>query len=177
MDFDFRPTLKNELIIAQPLQPSDFDALYAAASDPLIWEQHPNKNRYTLEGFTNYFEGAVKSGKALLVKDAQTGEVIGSSRYSVKDDKEVSIGYTFFKRSHWQKGHNRSLKNLMVTHALQFVPAVYFYIGAVNKRSQDSIEKIGAKKVREEETAYYGEATKLDYVYEIKKEDWEQRSI
>ena len=175
MEFNFQPTLEDELVVAKPIQQSDFNALYAAANDPLIWEQHPNKNRYTLEGFTNYFEGAVKSEKAFLVRDAKTGEVIGSSRYSVINN-EVSIGYTFFKRSHWQKGHNRSLKKLMVSHALQFVPAVYFYIGAVNKRSQDAIEKIGAKKIREEETAYYGEAPKLDYVYEIKKEDWEKRN-
>lgn len=175
MDFDFQPILENDKVIAVPLKAGDFDALYWAASDPLIWEQHPNKNRYTLEGFTNYFEGAVKSQSAFLVKDASTGEVIGSSRYSVRkidDVDEVSIGYTFFKRSHWRTGHNRALKKLMIDHAFTFVDKVFFYIGAVNKRSQTAIETIGAKKIREEETAYYGEPVKLDFVYEIKKNDW-----
>lgn len=172
MNFNFSPILQNEKVIAVPLKQEDFDILYKAASDPLIWEQHPNKERYTLEGFTNYFEGAIKSGSAFLVKDAQTGQVIGSSRYSVKNGNEISIGYTFFVRSHWRTGHNRALKALMINHAFQYIDKVFFYIGACNKRSQTAIEGIGAIKIREEETAYYGEAPKLDYVYMIEKKDW-----
>ena len=125
-------------------------------------------------GFTNYFEGAIKSGSAFIVRDAKTGEAIGSSRYSVltvKGNDELTIGYTFFKRSHWSKGYNRSLKKLMLQHAFQFTDKVYFYIGAVNKRSQESIEKLGAIKIHEEETAYFGEAPKLDYVYAIGPKD------
>ena len=174
MQFDPSPILIDELIVAKPLKAADFEELYLAASDPLIWEQHPNKDRYTLHGFTNYFEGALKSGAAFTVRDAKTGEVIGSSRYSVlpvNGKEALTIGYTFFKRSHWGKGHNRSLKKLMLQHAFQFTDQVYFYIGAVNKRSQESIEKIGAVKVFEEETAYYGEAAKLDFVYRISKPD------
>ena len=89
-----------------------------------------------------------------------------------KEREELSIGYTFFKRSHWGTGHNKALKKLMLDHIFQFTGTVYFYIGAVNKRSQIAITRIGAKKIREEETAYYGEAPKLDYVYAIEKMDW-----
>ncbi len=170
---NLQPVLKNELVTARPLLQTDFDALYAAASDPLIWEQHPNKNRWQLAEFSNYFKGAMESGGAFLVTDTKTGEVIGSSRFV--DDKErgeLSIGYTFFKRSHWGTGHNKALKQLMLDHAFNFVDSVYFYIGAVNKRSQIAIGRIGAKKIREEETAYYGEAPKMDYVYSIEKHGW-----
>lgn len=176
MSLHFLPAalLQNDKITARLIKPDDFDVLYNAASDPLIWEQHPNKNRYTLEGFGNYFEGAVKSGMAYLVSDAYTGEVIGSSRYSIRDEKEISIGYTFFRRSHWGTGHNQALKKLMIDYVFQFTDVVYFYIGAVNRRSQIAIERLGATKIREEETAYYGEAPKLDYVYAIKKADWQK---
>jgi RimJ/RimL family protein N-acetyltransferase len=172
----FQPVLKNKLIVAEPLQQSDFDRLYQAASDPLIWEQHPNKNRWQLQAFENYFAGAIKSGGAFLVKDAQTEEVIGSSRYSDHDEETntVSIGYTFFIRSHWGKGYNYALKELMLDHIFQYVDRVRFYIGAVNKRSQISIERFGAIKTGEEEMAYYGEPAKLDYIYAIIKEQWEQ---
>ena len=61
---------------------------------------------------------------------------------------------------------------LMLNHIFKFVQSVSFFIGALNKRSQISIERFGAVKTREEETAYYGEAPKLDYVYEITKEKW-----
>ncbi|NOT94462.1 GNAT family N-acetyltransferase [Ferruginibacter sp.] len=176
---DFQPVLKNDLVIAVPLTASHFDELYAAASDLLIWEQHPNKNRYQLKEFENYFRGAIVSGGAFLVKDAQTNEVIGSSRYSDYDPatNTVSIGYTFFIRSHWGSGHNYTLKKLMLDHIFNFVDTVTFYIGAVNKRSQISLERFGAIKTGEAETAYYGEAPKLDYIYTITKEQWLQLCI
>jgi N-acetyltransferase len=149
--------------------------LYNAASDPLIWEQHPNKNRYQRPAFENYFKGAIESGGAFLVRDTATNAIIGSSRYSDYNaaTNTVSIGYTFFTRSCWGRGHNYALKKLMLAHIFLFVDAVNFYIGAVNKRSQISIERFGAIKTGEAET-YYGEAPKLDYVYTITKQQWLQ---
>ena len=171
---NLQPTLKSHLIEAVPLQPHHFNVLFTAASDPLIWEQHPNKNRWQLKEFANYFEGAIKSGGAFLVSNAQTGEVLGSSRYVVDEtDNSISIGYTFFVRSCWGKGYNPELKKLMLNHIFQYVDTIYFFIGAVNKRSQIAIERIGAKKVAEKETAYYGEPVKLDYVYAIEKINWQ----
>lgn len=163
-------------MIAEPLKETDFESLYLAASDPLIWEQHPNKNRYQRQQFENYFKGAMESGGAFLVKDAGTKEVIGSSRYCDYNAEKgiVSIGYTFFVRSCWGKGYNYALKKLMLDHIFQGVDTVQFYIGAVNKRSQVSIERVGAVKTGETEMAYFGEAPKLDYVYTITKEQWQQ---
>ncbi len=173
-DIDFQPIIQNEWIIARPLEPDDFEDLYAAASDPLVWEQHPNKNRYQREVFENYFKGAIESGGAFLVKDAKTNEVIGSSRYSDYNAAEnaVAMGYTFFKRSHWGRDHNHALKTGMLDHIFQFVDTVQFFIGAVNKRSQISIERFGAIKTGEEEMAYFGEAPILNFVYTITKAHW-----
>ena len=170
----FQPILQNDLIIAEPLQEAHFDILFQAAADPLIWVQHPNTNRWQRPEFENYFTGAMRSGGAFLVRDAKTNEVIGSSRYSDHDPEKntVNIGYTFFIRSHWGGGYNYALKNLMLDYIFQYVSAVIFYIGAVNKRSQISLVRFGAVKIGEEETAYYGEPAKLDYVYTISKEQW-----
>ena len=172
--FSLQLVLQNQLVYARPLEPGDFEALYDAASDPLIWEQHPNPNRWQKEAFTNYFEGAIQSKGALLVKDAASGEVIGSSRFSdwIPETKTISIGYTFFIRRCWGKGYNYALKKLMLDFAFQYADNVTFYVGAVNKRSQISIERFGAKKIGEKELAYYGEAPKLDYVYLISKEQY-----
>ena len=41
MIVDLQPTLIGELIMLRPLQADDWDALFAVAADPLIWEQHP----------------------------------------------------------------------------------------------------------------------------------------
>jgi RimJ/RimL family protein N-acetyltransferase len=173
---NFQPILQNDLVMARPLLLVDFENLYLAAADPLIWEQHPNKNRYQREVFQNYFTGAMESGGALLVSDTKTGEIIGSSRYSDYDTatNTVAIGYTFFIRSHWGTGHNYALKRLMLDHIFLYVDAVTFYIGAVNKRSQISLERFGAVKTGEVEMAYFGEAPKLDYRYSITKVRWQQ---
>ena len=173
-DFPIQPLLRNNLVIAQPLCETDFEDLYRAASDPLIWQQHPNKDRYLRNVFETYFEGAIASGGAFLVKDTKTNEIIGSSRYSDYSPASdtISIGYTFFIRSHWGTGHNYALKQLMLDHIFQYVKNVTFYIGAMNRRSQISIEKLGAVKTGEEEMSYYGEISKLNYIYTITKEQW-----
>ena len=172
--FNLQPTLENEFVKIQPLKESDFEILYGIASDPFIWEQHPNKERYKREIFEIFFKGAVESGGAFLVFDKQTGEAIGSSRfYELDSDKNsVAIGYTFFAKDHWGSTYNPALKKLMLNHAFQFVDSVYFHIGALNIRSQKAIERLGAKKVSEIEMEYYGEPSKLNFLYEIKKLDW-----
>ncbi|HMW34554.1 MAG TPA: GNAT family N-acetyltransferase [bacterium] len=169
-----QPTLQNERIYARPLQYEDFDALYAVASDPFIWEQHPNKDRYKRDVFENYFRGAMESGGAFLICDAATRQVIGSSRYCNwnAETRTIEIGYTFIARDHWGTTYNRALKTLMLDHAFTFAEAIQFFIGAVNVRSQNAITKLGAQKIAERETAYYGESKKLDFVYEITKSTW-----
>lgn len=172
MIFDIQPAhLQNEFIRLVPLQETDFEKLYSVASNPLVWEQHPNPNRYKLEDFTNYFKGAIESKGAFLILDALTNETIGSSRYYDynKEINSVLIGYTFIGTKFWGKGYNKALKKLMLDYAFQFVDKVYFHIGAFNIRSQKAIEKIGATKIGEFEVEYYGEVSKLNFVYIIQK--------
>jgi hypothetical protein len=145
--FELQPTLTGELLHLRPLRADEFEALFAAASDPLIWEQHPQKTRYQREVFQTYFDGAVKSGGALVVEDRANGEVLGSSRFydlSVAT-KTVTIGYTFLVRKAWGGRFNRELKDLMLRHAFRFVDFVHFEIGENNLRSRRAIEKIGAR--------------------------------
>src|SRR5688500_11856913 len=145
MPFDLQPTLKGTLLELRPLRPEDFDALYAVASDPLIWEQHPEPDRYTEEVFREFFRGAMESGGALIVTDAGDGQVIGSSRYFGYDEaaSEVEIGWSFLARSHWGGRYNREMKALMLRHAFQFVDRVIFLVGPGNWRSRRAMEKIG----------------------------------
>lgn len=174
MSFDIQPThLQNELIQLIPLQENDFEELYTVANDKLLWEQHPNKLRYQRDVFKNYFEGAILSKGAFLIRDSKTNEVVGSSRFYDynKEEKSILIGYTFIGRKFWGTEHNRALKKLMLDYAFQYVYKVYFHIGAFNFRSQKAIEKIGAIKVDEFEVEYYGEDSKLNFVYLIEKND------
>ncbi|QPH41609.1 GNAT family N-acetyltransferase [Pedobacter endophyticus] len=178
MNFDLQPTLENDLIKIAPLKSDDFDRLYAVASDPLVWEQHPNKDRHQRGVFENFFKGALESKGALIVYDKATGQVVGSSRYYEFDPENMSIaiGYTFIGRNYWGLGYNSAMKKLMLDYAFQFVERVILHIGATNFRSQKAIEKLGGQKVAEIEVAYYGEPLKWNFVYEINKQDWLSRA-
>jgi|SRR5207249_7966033 len=145
MPFDLQPDLKGELLELRPLREEDFDELYAAASDPLIWEQHPDKVRYREDVFRQFFQDAMESGGALIAIDRKNGKIIGSSRFNAYDEakSEVEIGWTFLARTHWGGDYNREMKRLMLTHAFSFVESVIFVVGEENLRSQRAVEKIG----------------------------------
>jgi len=177
MNFDLQPILTNDLIDIFPLQSDDFEKLYGVASDPLLWAQHPNKDRYKPEVFKNFFKGAMESKGAFIIYDKKTGDVVGSSRYYDLnvEDSSVAIGYTFVGRDFWGRGHNTALKELMLNYAFQFVNKVILHIGATNFRSQKAAEKLGAVKINEIEVAYYGEPVKWNFEYQIEKQKWESR--
>jgi RimJ/RimL family protein N-acetyltransferase len=149
-EFDLQPTLRGELIELRPLTLQDFDALFAAASDPLIWAQHPENDRYTREVFQRYFDGAIESKGAFAITEWKSGRIIGSSRYCnlVPLEREIEIGWTFLERKFWGGVYNRELKTLMLDHAFKFVDRVVFVVGENNLRSQKALEKIGAKFLR-----------------------------
>lgn len=145
MPFELQPVLTGEALSLRPLLPEDFPALYAVASDPLIWELHPARNRYQEEVFQAFFQDAMHSGGALLATDATTGKVIGSSRFNGYDEanSEIEIGWSFLARSCWGGVYNREMKYLMLRHAFLFVHSVVFVVGPQNFRSQKAVEKIG----------------------------------
>src|SRR3954463_9201947 len=116
MNFDIQPVLENDKVILYPLQGDDFEALYAVASDPGIWEQHPNKDRWKKDVFRTFFDGAMQSGGAFRIVDQENNKVIGSTRiydYNEADDS-ILIGYTFYAREYWGKGINPAVKTLML---------------------------------------------------------------
>ena len=145
MAFDLQPVLHGKLLGLRPLRQEDFADLYAVASDPLIWEQHPAKDRYKEEVFKNLFRESLESGGALIAIDSSDGRIIGSSRFHGYEEEksEIEIGWTFLARSHWGGSYNREMKQLMLRHALQFVNSVVFLVGPQNMRSRRAMEKIG----------------------------------
>ena len=163
--------LENDFVQLIPLEESDFEYLYSVASDPEIWEQHPNKDRYKREIFQNFFQGAIESKGAFKIIDKNTGEIAGSTRFYDynPDDNSIFIGYTFYATKFWGSKLNPQVKKLMLDHIFQFVNKVYFHVGKNNIRSQKAMEKLGAKKIDEVIVAYAYEPERLNVVYEIRK--------
>ncbi len=169
MPIDLQPTLRGSLLELRPLRPDDWDALYAVASDPLIWEQHPNRDRYEEGVFREFFRVALESGSAFVAVDLTDGRVIGSSRYHGYDEEasEIEIGWTFLARSHWGGRYNGEMKRLMLDHAFQFVDNVVFVIGPQNVRSQMAVQRIGGVLVGHEDVR-----GRESVVYRITKPAW-----
>lgn len=149
MPFELQPTLRGALVVARPLRADDFAPLYAVAADPFLWEQHPQPDRCREPVFAEFFREAIASGGALLVADAATGEVIGTSRFAHHDEaaRSIEIGWTFLARSRWGGHYNGELKALMLAHAFRFVERVHFVVGPRNFRSQRALAKIGAVRI------------------------------
>lgn len=143
--------LADGIVRLRPLAAADLESLYAAASDPLIWEQHPKNDRWKRDVFEKFFDKALEDGFAFVIIDGKTNEPIGSSRYYDigKEPDTVAIGYTFLACEYWGGEYNRSVKQMMLAHAFRYVNQVVFHVGVDNLRSQKAIEKLGAVRIKE----------------------------
>lgn len=171
---NLQPQLQNEVVTLRPVQATDFEDLYAIASDPQIWLQHPNPTRYQRPVFENYFTGALESKGALLIHRTRDQALIGCTRYYEYDPAQrvVKIGYTFLTCDSWGGGYNAACKALMLEHAFQWVDRVLFEVGQCNVRSQVAMGRLGARRVGEAAVAYHGEASMPNVIFEIARADW-----
>ena len=142
---DFQPTLTGTHLTLRPVQLSDWEGLFRAASDPKIWAGHTQTDRYKEEIFRGFFDSAIASQSALVVIDRATNELIGSSRYHGYDqaNSEVEIGWSFLAHKYWGRGFNAEMKRIMLEHAFQFVDTVVFWVAVENEISAKAMRKIG----------------------------------
>jgi RimJ/RimL family protein N-acetyltransferase len=149
MSFELQPHLKGELIELRPLRPEDWNDLFAVASDPLIWEQHPENDRCKEDVFRIFFKDALESGGAFVVIDSESKRIVGSTRFHGfnAERSEIEIGWTFLARKCWGGRFNTEMKQVLLDHAFKFVESVVFFVGEGNVRSQRAMEKVGARNL------------------------------
>ncbi|QDX27132.1 GNAT family N-acetyltransferase [Sphingomonas suaedae] len=166
---DRQPVLEGELVTIRPLRAEDWDALFAVASDPLIWELHPAQDRWREPVFRNFFAEALACGGGLAILDRASGAVIGSSRYDfwVPQEDEIEIGWTFIARVYWGGTYNREVKQLMLDHIHRFVRRVVFLVGRDNLRSRGAMAKIGGTLIEGRTHRGGGQVFPDHVVYEI----------
>jgi N-acetyltransferase len=168
---DRQPVLAGELVRIRPLRSDDWDALYAVASDPLIWALHPAKDRWQEGNFRQFFAEALACGGGLVIEDKATGAVIGSSRYDcyVPAEDEIEIGWTFLARAYWGGTYNREVKRLMLDHIHAHVGTVVFLVGEHNLRSRGAMAKIGGTLIPGRHHRGGGKLFPDHVVYEIRR--------
>ncbi|WP_415403043.1 GNAT family N-acetyltransferase [Tateyamaria sp. SN3-11] len=176
--FDPQPVLKGRGLVLRPLASGDREALYAAASDPLIWVQHPASTRHERAVFDPYFDGLLARGTALAIREEGTERIIGTSSYYVAQDDSpaLSIGFTFLERAHWGGTTNAALKALMINHLFQATDAAWFHIGPDNKRSRYATEKLGARFVHQRHLDL-GNGEGLYDCLRLDRDAWKGRSV
>jgi len=172
---NLQPTLTGTHITLRPLAAQDFDELFAAASDPLIWAQHPDPSRGTREGFAPFFDGALESKSCLVAIDGARRSVIGWSRYSnYAPGERITIGYTFLARSHWGGAANAETKRLMLRHAFTDVQEVLFTVAERNLRSRHAVEKLGAEIAGTEDALRWGQR---HVIYRLTPQLWARGAV
>ena len=170
----WQPTLEGKSLVLRPLRDEHFEALFAVASDPLIWAQHPEPLRFRRERFDVFFQTAMASAGGLLAVDRHSNAIIGSSRFTGYDESQrsVEVGYTFLSRAYWGKGYNREMKALMLDHAFRFVDFVQFFVGEKNFRSRGAMRKLGAIEVGDVTSPQLDGELITSVVYQMTKAAW-----
>lgn len=170
----WQPTLRGEGFVAMPMVAADFEALFAAASDPGIWAMHPVRDRHQRGPFEIFFRSGMESRGALVLRDPDTGEVLGGSRFCGHDpaQRRVEIGYTFLVRNRWGSGLNGRIKQSMLEHAFAHVDLVEFVVGVDNLRSRRAVEKLGAALLRTVSELKPEGDLRESVVYGLRKEAW-----
>ena len=172
---DHQPILSDAQFLIRPLAEADIPALAEAANDPLIWEQHPSKDRADKTLFTAYAHTLLSKGGTVVFVKKDDDRIIGCSRFykAPNDETGWSIGFTFIQREFWGKGVNAALKSLMINHIFKTEEHVWLHIDPHNLRSQKATEKLGARKVLEIEADILQTGTLSAYFcYMLKKQDW-----
>jgi len=173
--FDPQPELSSVLLRLRPLEEGDLEALYAAASSPQTWADHPAKERYQQSVFEPYAKTLLATRTALVVIDRRTDRVIGCSRYYVSPDQpeSISVGFTFIHHSYWGGNTNFDLKRLMLDHAFQSFPEVWFHIAPTNIRSQRATAKLGAEHIGDAVLDLSGSPTQW-MCFRLSREAWQR---
>lgn len=170
---DRQPVLEGERLLLRPLERSDWEPLFAVASDPQIWALHPANDRWQEDVFRAFFDDAIANQGALVVIEKASGDIIGSSRFQAHQPANggsVEIGWTFLARRVWGTGANAEMKRLMLAHALRFVERVEFRVGETNVISRKAMEHIGGQLTDRFELVETPHGTICHVIYEIDRE-------
>ncbi|WP_232492409.1 GNAT family N-acetyltransferase [Novosphingobium kaempferiae] len=171
-----QPVLVGDRLTLRPLLPTDWEALFAVASDPAIWAVHPSHDRWQEPVFRAFFDDALEGGGAFAIVDNATGAIVGSSRYGAPEAEgpgEIEIGWSFLARDCWGKGWNAEFKRLMLAHALSHFDRVIFQVGADNVVSRRAMANIGGRLVEGRTRSYERCGVMVDHViFEITRKSF-----
>ena len=146
-----RVTLSSNGIILEPLTLNHTDDLVEACQDGELWEinvtsvPEPDK----VIDYINVAD-SMTDRQAFAVIDERTGKAIGSTSFHdiLPTTKRLEIGYTWYAKSYWRTHVNTTCKLMLLTYVFETLQyqTVGWRTDIDNHRSQQAIERLGAKK-------------------------------
>ena len=145
------PTLSSNGITLKPLTLSHATDLAEACQDGELWKinetsvPEPDK-------VIDYINTAdsMPDRQAFVVIDESNGKAIGTTSFHdiLPFAKRLEIGYTWYAKSYWRTHVNTTCKLMLLTHIFETLgyQTVGWRTDIGNYRSQQAIERLGAKK-------------------------------
>ena len=145
------PTLSSNGITLKPLMLSHATDLAEACQDGELWKinetsvPEPDK-------VIDYINAAdsMSDRQAFVVINESNGKVIGTTSFHdiLPISKRLEIGYTWYAKSYWRTHVNTTCKLMLLTYIFETLKyqTVGWRTDIDNDRSQQAIERLGAKK-------------------------------
>ena len=145
------PTLSSNGIILKPLMLTHANDLVQACQDGELWKinvtsvPEPDK-------VIDYINTAdsMPDRQAFVVIDESNGKAIGTTSFHdiLPTSKRLEIGYTWYAKSYWRTHVNTTCKLMLLTYIFETLEyqTVGWRTDIGNYRSQQAIERLGAKK-------------------------------
>ena len=144
-------TLSSNGIILEPLTLAHATDLVEACQDGELWKinvtsvPEPDK----VIDYINIAD-SMPDRQAFAVIDERTGKAIGSTSFHdiLPASKRLEIGYTWYAKSYWRTHVNTTCKLMLLTYVFETLQyqTVGWRTDIDNHRSQQAIERLGAKK-------------------------------
>ncbi|GAA0805376.1 GNAT family N-acetyltransferase [Psychrobacter piscatorii] len=177
-------TLSSNGIILEPLTLAHATDLIKACQDGELWKinvtsvPEPDK----VIDYINIAD-SMPDRQAFAVIDERTGKAIGSTSFHdiLPASKRLEIGYTWYAKSYWRTHVNTTCKLMLLTYVFETLEyqTVGWRTDIDNHRSQQAIERLGAKK----DGVIRGNRVRRDGVvsstvmYSLLKSEWPQVKI
>lgn len=145
--------LQNDFVLLRPILASDIEELSTVATDERIWA-HISYTLATKADVEKYVQDQValnENGDRLVfvIIDNLTGKIIGStSIYDLSHEHaRCEVGSTWITPTYWRTAINTNCKYLLFQYIFEemHLERVQLKTDNLNTRSQNAIERIGAK--------------------------------
>lgn len=177
-------TLSSNGIILKPLTLTHANDLAQACQDGELWKINETSvpEPDNVIAYINTAD-SMSDRQAFAVIDELTGKAIGTTSFHdiLPLTKRLEIGYTWYAKSYWQTHVNTTCKLMLLTYMFETLEyqTVGWRTDIENYRSQNAIERLGAKKdgiIRGNRVRRNGVISST-VMYSLLKSEWPQVKV